>query len=394
AFRDSGLELDGLVTSALWSDIDSDGWIDLAITEEWGPLRILLNEQGKLVDATEKAGIDQLTGWWNGLDGADFDGDGDIDFVATNFGLNTKYHASVEHPTLLYYGDFENTGQKNIVEAEFEDETLYPVRGRSCSSNAMPHLKKTYTSFKQFAISELSDIYSPERLDDSLRLAATTLESGVFINESAPGNTVKFSFHPLPRIAQIAPGFGVVATDVDRDGNPDIYLAQNFYSPQVETGRMAGGVSQLLLGNGDGSFEPIPADQSGLLVGGDAASLTRVDLDSDGLDDFVVGINNAAPKCFLNRVEGATAPLRIDLVGGAGNPKGIGARVRVIPDQGEPAHSEVRAGGGYLSQSPSTLSFFLPGAKQAKEIHIRWPDGSESTFGPVAASGSIMLSKD
>ena len=251
----------GLVTAAVWSDADADGWVDLLVTHEWGPVKLFHNHQGRLVDKTSEAGLANLLGWWNGIAAADVDNDGDMDYAVTNFGLNTKYHASPDKPTLLYYGDFEGQGRMRIVEAEFEDETLFPVRGKSCSTNAMPHLAGKFTTYTDFALADLAKIYTPECLGDAHRFEANTLESGVLINDGQG----RFTFRPLPRLAQIAPGFGIVLTEVDGDGNVDLYMVQNFYGPQAETGRMAGGVSLLLRGRGDGTFVAVPPRESGLL---------------------------------------------------------------------------------------------------------------------------------
>ena len=376
-FTDAGLAVTGLITSALWSDVNGDGWVDLLLTEEWGAVRVLQNQEGKLTEVTETSGVSGLTGWWNGLAGGDFDGDGDIDYVATNFGLNTKYHASAEHPALLYYGDFENLGRKRIVEAEFENDVLYPGRGRSCSSNAMPHLRKTFTSFKQFAGSSLTDIYQPEKLKDSLKLEAAVLETGIFVNETPVGGVPKFIFKPLPRIVQIAPAFGVVVSDVNQDGIPDIYLAQNFHSPQVETGHMSGGLSQLLLGIGDCRFEAVPVEESGLVVPGDAASLTQADLDADGALDFIVARNDGPVSAYRNNQKPA-ANLVIRLSGSGANDGAIGARVELEFASGKKSISEVYAGGGYLSQSTQAIYFGIPEGEKAAKLRVVWPDGSRS----------------
>ena len=214
-----GLQGTGLVTASIWSDVDRDGWLDLLITHEWGPVKLFRNRQGQLEDQTDHTGTQHLSGWWNGIAGRDLDGDGDIDYVVTNFGLNTKYHATAEKPTLLYYGDFDGTGNMNLIEAEFEDESLFPVRGRSCSSNAIPSLRQKFDSYKSFALAELDEIYETQRLENAHRFAATTLESGVLINDGSG----RFEFRPLPRLAQVAPSFGVVLTELDGDGHCDLF---------------------------------------------------------------------------------------------------------------------------------------------------------------------------
>ena len=392
-FTEADLKVTGLITSALWSDINGDGWVDLLLTEEWGAIRVFQNLEGELTDVTESSGTATLTGWWNGIAGGDFDGDGDVDYVATNFGLNTKYHASRERPVLLYYGDFENRGRKRIVEAEFENDVLYPGRGRSCSSNAMPHLKKTFTSFKQFAGSSLTDIYQPEKLKDSMKLVATSFETGIFMNETPSGGSPKFVFKALPRIAQIAPSFGVVVSDVNQDGILDIYLAQNFHSPQVETGRMAGGLSQLLLGSGDCNFEAVAVARSGLLVPGDAASLTQADLDADGVLDFVVACNNG-PASVFRSTQAAGANLAIRLSGAKGNPTAIGSRVRLEFASGKVATHEVYAGGGYLSQSTPVVHFVIPEGETAVKINVVWPEGSQSEHQLSQDHGALKISQN
>ena len=131
----------GIVTSALWSDADNDGWIDLLIAQEWGAVKVFKNEQGTLRDRTSECGLAELRGWWNGIAGRDLDNDGDIDYVVTNYGLNTKYRASKSSPAILFYGEFDGSGQKHILEAAAHDSALYPLRGKRASESAMPMLQ-------------------------------------------------------------------------------------------------------------------------------------------------------------------------------------------------------------------------------------------------------------
>ena len=194
------------------------------------------------------------------------DGDGDIDYVVTNFGLNTKYHASVAHPVMLYYGELEGDGKLHIVEAEYEQDTLFPVRGKSCSTQGMPSLANRITTYRDFALASLDQIYTPQCLEKAQKCVATTLESGVLLNDGKG----RFKFQSLPLAAQDVPGFGAILTHLNADGIPDLVVAQNFYSPQIETGRYSGGLGMALVGKGDGSFAPIPPRDSGIVIPGDA----------------------------------------------------------------------------------------------------------------------------
>ena len=133
-------------------------------------MKLFRNEGGRLVDATKDAGLAERLGWWNGISGCDVDHDGDIDYVVTNVGLNTKYHASTDQPVVVYYGDFEGYGDFQIVEATTAGNKEWPIRGRSCSTGAMPTLAERFKTFHAFAVADLNDIYTSERLEQSFKL--------------------------------------------------------------------------------------------------------------------------------------------------------------------------------------------------------------------------------
>src|SRR3972149_1527158 len=154
-----------MVTDAVWSDVDGDGWVDLAVTTDWGPIRIFANERGKFVVRTGDAGLAERLGWWLAIAAGDLDHDGDTDFVVTNFGLNTKYDASPQKPELLYYGDFEGTDDSQIVEAKYEGQSWYPRRDLSALRNEMFILMAKYNTFDKFARSTLAEVFTQDRLD-------------------------------------------------------------------------------------------------------------------------------------------------------------------------------------------------------------------------------------
>lgn len=354
----------GLVTSALWSDADGDGWIDLLVAHEWGPVEFYRNEKGRLVEQTKEVGLAERTGWWNSLAGGDFDNDGDIDYIVGNVGLNTKYEA----PALLYYGDVDGSGKKRILEAEFEGEKCYPIRGLSCSSNAMPFLKKKTPKFHDFASATLSELYAGT-INQAQKFEANTLESGILLNDGKG----KFEFRVLPAMAHLSPVNGIAISDFDGDGSLDLFLAQNSHAPQVETGRMDGGNGALLRGNGDGSFSEVRADQSGLIVPGDAKAVVLTDLNSDVWPDLVVAMNGSEALAFEQAPPGGSKAMAVDLRGA--DARRIGAFLTMELNSGKKLTKEVYAGGGYLSQSSININFVVPEGEIARALIVRWGDG-------------------
>jgi len=369
----------GMVTSALFTDVDGDHQPDLLVTYEWGPVRYFHNEGGQLIDRTSHVGLSDRQGWYNSISGGDMDNDGDTDYLVGNFGLNTKYQASTTKPEIMYYGDFEGNGKKRIIEAKYENGICLPHRGLGCSSGAMPMVKQKLPTYHQFALTSLQDIYTEDRINDAELFEINNLASGILINKTDKKGKVRLEFQPLPRIAQASPIFGSAVCDINGDGNLDLYVVQNFYGPQRETGYMDGGVSLLLLGNGTGQFESVAPAISGLLVPGDATSLTIGDLNQDQRPDFIAGVNSRNLKIFLNQTQSKSMAIRIsDLSEGQNH---IGAKVSVNFSDNSIQLHEVSAGGGYLSQSAPVV-FIGEGTSQrkVKSIHIRWPDGLIKKF--------------
>ncbi|MGI9244024.1 MAG: FG-GAP-like repeat-containing protein, partial [Verrucomicrobiales bacterium] len=379
-FSAGDFALEGMVTSALWSDVDNDAWPDLLVTTEWGPVRLWKNDEGKLVEATKAAGLATRTGWWNSIAAGDVDADGDMDYVVTNFGHNTKYHASDEHPVKLFYGDFRKDGNLQIIEAEYEDGILYPIRGKSCSTRAIPGLADKFGSFKDFAIATLPEIYTEAELEKSDLFSINTLSSGVLINDGSG----HFGFRELPYLSQIAPGFGVEVADVDGDARADILLAQNFHGPQAETAPFDGGLGVLLKGDGKGGFEEIWPKQSGIEIRGDAVALTLSDWNDDAYPDILVSRNNDTP-IVLGGNSGRFAKVRL-----AG--PSTGARVEITLSNGVRQTFELASGSGYLSQRGGTIFVGLGDSAEITKISSRWPDGSRSSqTGKWGAGEKIVI---
>ncbi|MEM7698049.1 MAG: FG-GAP-like repeat-containing protein [Verrucomicrobiota bacterium] len=397
-----GLVEPGMVTSSLWTDVDDDGWIDLMVTTEWGPIRFFRNTEGALVEATEEVGLVRpglaALGWWTGIDGRDIDGDGDIDYVVTNLGRNSTYNASIESPELIFYGDFDDSGKRHIVEARFLEENgekiCYPRRGFMASAAAMPYIADKMQTFHNYAVQDLAGIYDIKKLEASQRYLANNMDCSVLRND---GGT--FTIIPLPHLAQISPGFGIVLRDIDLDGLPDCYIVQNHFEITLEQGRLDGGLSTLLKGTGDAEepFQYVWSRESGLEVPGDAKSLAAVDVNLDGWEDFVVGVNNDDPEIFLNDLADRSSnhPLRIRLGGLTGNPTAIGARVTFEAEGLPKQTAEITAGGSYLAQSASDLIFAAPNeSNQPIRVTIRWPDGKTSQTDVDPSSRFLALDRN
>ncbi len=385
-----GLREVGMVTAALWSDVDGDGWLDLLVTPEWGNVKYFHSSQGKqFEDWTEKAGFAAAgTGWWTSLAAADFNGDGRPDYVAGNVGLNTQYRAAAAHPALLYSGDFKGDGSAQLVEAYYEGDRVYPWRARRDVGAVIPSILKRFPLNDSYARATIGEIFGEDKLARAQRFAATELRSGVFLSQSDG----TYRFEPLPRVAQIAPLQGIVAGDFDGDGHADIYAVQNSFAPIAAVGRFDGGLSQLLRGDGHGRFSAVPLAESNLLVPGNAKALVVLDLDRDGWPDFLVSRNNDDTLAFRNNGVAGRKSVRIILRGPAGNPTAVGARITVELTDGSTLNSEVYAGSGYYSQSTAACFFGYSDANAPRQVLVRWPSGTTTRHPFPPASSSLILS--
>jgi len=385
-----GLSAAGLVTSAVFTDVDGDGWLDLAVACEWGPLRLWSNGEGTLSETTTAAGLSERHGLWNAVAARDLDSDGDVDLVVTNLGLNTRYRASHEHPLHLWYGDCDGSEVDHLVEGEYDGDRLVPLRCRSCTTATFPFVAEDAPDFLAYARADLHDLFPEFLLDEALELRVDTLESGWLANDGAG----RFSWQALPRLAQLSPGFGVALEDLDGNGTTDIVLAQNFHGPQSETGRFDGGVGLVLLGDGRGGFDAVPPWRSGVTIPGDGKGLVATDFDGDGWTDVLVGVNGGFLRAFYNLRNHAGRMLSIDLAGPPGNPTAVGARVIVQRADGKRDAADVTAGGGYLSQHTATLRFGLGGLAGPCKLDVHWPDGRRSQHEISAGVQRAVLHPD
>ena len=373
----------GMVSGAVFSDLDGDGWPDLVLACDWGPLRCFHNDHGNLTDVSDQLGLAQFKGWWNGVTAGDFDGDGRIDLVASNWGRNSKYQSFRSQPLRLFCSDLADAGPFAALETYFDPPTrkIVPWCGMATAVRALPWLQERFGTHAAFGAANIAELLGEPGKGAKI-LEAGWLESAVFLNR---GN--HFTPVVLPGEAQFAPAFGVSVADVDGDGKEDIFLSQNFFATDGDTSRYDAGRGLWLKGDGQGGFVPLSGQQSGVKVYGEQRGCALADYDGDGRVDLVVTQNGAETRLYHNI--GAKPGLRVRLVGPSGNPQAIGACARLkFGERFGPAR-EIHAGSGYWSQDSAVQVMGF--ADQPDGIWVRWPGGKETVAALPAGAKEISV---
>jgi hypothetical protein len=372
-----------MVSAALWSDLDQDGWPELVLATEWGPIRVFRNDHGRLTRA-ELPGFETYYSRWLGISSGDFDGDGRPDLVGTSWGRNLRLKADSTHPLLLYFGNFGSGSSLDLLLARY-DERLKGTGAQASFarlSRAVPEIAQRLRSFTAFADATVDEVLGSAAAR-ALRFGVTTFDHTVWLNRGD-----HFEPRSLPQEAQFAPAFAPVVGDFNGDGNEDLLLSQNFFATDLGTPRYDAGRALLLLGDGKGGFLPQAGQQSGLMVYGDQRGAAAADFDADGRLDVAITQNGADTRLYRNRT--ATPGLRVSLVGPAGNPRGIGASMRIRYGTGSGPTRELQAGSGYWSMNGLTTVLGLGGEPLA--LQVRWPDGT-STEQPLASGAREVTVK-
>ena len=369
----------GLVNGAVFSDYDDDGDLDLFLACAWGPIRLLQNDRGTFREITKEVGLAEHTGWWTGITTGDLDNDGRSEIIAANWGLNSPYRTSRDHPRGLYYGDLDGDLVVDLIECSYDAEQRreVPDRGLKTILGALPWVQERIGTYERYGQASVAEIYG-EKLQKMAKVEVTTLASTVFIRRGD-----RFEARALPREAQLAPAFGVCVGDYDGDGNEDVFLSQNFFAVAPDLARQDAGRGLWLKGDGRGGLRPVPGQESGITVYGEQRGCALSDFDRDGRVDLVVTQNGAATQLYRN-VRGQPG-LRVRLAGLPDNRYAVGASVRLKFGERYGPRREVHAGSGYLSDDSPVLVLGAP--SPATALEVRWPDGSRtvSALPPDAA---------
>ncbi len=293
----------GMVTDAIWKDINADGMQDLILVGEFMPITIFENTKTGF-KKLEETGLEMLLGWWESIEGADFDGDGDVDFIVGNLGANNQYQASEERPVTLIAKDFDNNGnidpilfahyRKNFQSNAFES---FPVHFWGDLYGQSPLFRAKYSSYKNYAKATLKTLLSDEELEGAVTLTVN-YDRSIYAENLGNGT---FAFKALPWQAQLAPIQDIAILDYDKDGHLDVLLIGNDYGNETFIGRYDALNGILLRGVGNGSFNVIESNKSGFLVSGDAKSMAIVKSVKDNQPYIVISQNRNRLLVFQKR---------------------------------------------------------------------------------------------
>ncbi len=280
----------GMVSEAIFTDYDNDKDLDLLVTGEWMGPTIFKNDGGKFIKSETSKGLENKEGWWFSVSAADFDGDGDEDYVFGNIGGNNKFHPSEEKPLFIYAKDFDNNGSFDVAMSKINDGRIVPVRGKECSSQQNPFLLEKIKTYKEFSTLEMKDIYGEDELKDAFKLTSHEFES-MYAENLGNGN---FKITILPNEAQLGPTLSFINRDFNNDGKMDIMGIGAIYDAEVETIRYDSNYGYVLLGDGKGNFKY--SKDYAPFIDSDAKDMKAIKI--NGEEMYMVASNNGPLQIF------------------------------------------------------------------------------------------------
>ncbi|REG88287.1 VCBS repeat-containing protein [Algoriphagus antarcticus] len=284
----------GLITSSELIDLTGDGRLDLILAGEYMPITVLINTGTSLENKTSTYFSSPVSGWWNKLSKADLDGDGDMDLIAGNFGLNSQFEADENKKLRLYAADFDQNGSIDPILECFVGDKMYPYPSRDELLDQMASMRSRFTDYASYSKATMDDLFTVQELENAQVLEANTLESVVLENT---GNG--FKVKSLPRLAQSFPIFSILPIDLNQDGNMDLILGGNQTYTRIRIGLMDAGLGLVLIGNGDGNFTPLSPAESGLAIKGDIKSILPIKINSEV--QLLFGINQQPLESYKIR---------------------------------------------------------------------------------------------
>jgi hypothetical protein len=282
----------GMVTAAKWTDLDNDGYLDLIVAGNWMGIRIFKNYKGKFVEDRLLA---NYRGWWSSLEVADVDGDGKLDIIAGNLGLNSKFRASAKEPMHIYIKDFDNNGTKECVTSMYKSDHIpYVFSMKPDLVGQLPILKKRFLKYVDYAGKPFNEVFTDDMVAGAEVHEINCLYSAVFLNK---GKT--FECKPFPPKAQLSSVNTIICNDLNNNGSMAIVLAGNFYGFKPEVGRLDANYGQVYTYSKKG-FTDIPSSISGINLKGQVNSSLMIK-NNKGNQFLLFGINDDFLKAYQLR---------------------------------------------------------------------------------------------
>lgn len=276
-----GLGTVGMIKDGQWTDIDQDGDQDLLLAVDWEPILLFRNENGRLT----REALTTASGWWNTVEAADVDGDGDIDVLAGNLGANNKLKPTEKEPLTLYVYDFDNNEKLDQVLTYFVKGREVPFASHAELIKQLPSLKKRYLFAQDMANSDLNEIFGKQELAAAKKYQVTQLESQLLLNDGAG----KFTSQPLPDALQFST-IGAAAGLPAQPGEGSSWLVGgNFLGSNIEMGWYDAGVLQALEVSKNGELSVKSIDK--LRIDGEIRNIRRLQV--NGRPAYLIGRNNA-----------------------------------------------------------------------------------------------------
>ncbi len=337
----------GLVSDAVFTDFNNDGWPDLILVGEWMPVTFLENDKGVFKNVTSTSGVSNKTGWWNSIAAGDFDNDGDMDYIVGNLGRNSFFQASEKYPVSVLAKDFDNNGTYDAILSMYlpvsQTDTAkkdFPVESRDDILREMGGIRKRFPQYKTFAGATVDSLFTPKEREGALHLQANYFSSALLRNDGKG----RFTVIPLPSQAQFSVLDGITVDDYDGDGNPDVLISGNDYGTEPVLGRYDALNGLLMKGDGKGNFQSLSIAASGFYLPGNAKALVSLQANNGRL--LVAGSQNKGPlKIFELKKNIKFIPL-----------KPMDESAIIYYQNGKKQKREVGYGSSFLSQSGRFLT--------------------------------------